>query len=212
MPEVTYDFVETTSKVTSRKFKVGSTVAADKVDYIQSSKEMVFKVSRVTPYLYSMPGDSTKTLAADKCGQIVYKPIATGFDSVVTWTESQINPSSTSTASLEFRVNTIKKEDVGKKTLKISIESKLGTYQPFKQLEIPIEIIGLTNTTCGISLKVLHFKRTDEPTAYKFYKTPYHSRPSDLIEWGETIPVRIPKVNSTCPDKPVFYRISARTL
>ena len=92
---------------------------------------MDFKMTRITPYLFPKPGTTTKELAGDRCGQILYKPVAFGFSTVVTWQDSQLNPSSAGTDLLNFSVKTDKKEDVGKKQLKVNIESKLGTYKAF---------------------------------------------------------------------------------
>ena len=59
---------------------------------------------------------------------------------------------------------------------------------------------------------MLTFKRTTEQTQFKYYKTPYNSEPDDLVKYGNFMMARIPEVNSTCPEKPILYRVAGGDL
>jgi len=85
----------------------------------------------------------------------------------------------------------------GPHDFKITMEPSLTKY-PKNTMTVKV------NVEQALQCK-LAFDKTDNKKDFKYYITPYKTRPEDLVEYGELITVKIPKVTSKCTAKPIIY-------
>jgi hypothetical protein len=150
------------------------------VKYNLMDSASVFTVERVRPYLFCDVGQIEKE-ADILCGTTTFEVTKIiGYEEMVVWEEQQVNPRfdplAPATDPLSFTVYSTALPSV--KTHKLDITMKLSNpLYPSSKMTVNIGV--LTELKC-----MLGFKKSDAKKEFKYYLTPYNSKPEDLVEYG----------------------------